>query len=126
MILTKPDRIYQVFLFFYTFVVHMFKLKKHLAFLGIIVLLIPSAVQFLHAHDNHEHTVCVSKKDKHFHEKDFDCSKLHYPLKVYSYDTNLVYSVTLEHQYKSIFNQHELLTVHAVVKKSPRAPPFVM
>lgn len=100
------------------------QLKKHIALLSIFVLLIPSAIQMAHAFEDHEHIVCTSKYDQHFHEDDADCSELHYQLKVFSHEISNAYKTVSLDNYKSRFNlQPQFIPVYHVVKSLPRAPP---
>lgn len=99
-------------------------LKKHIALLSIFVLLIPSVVQIVHAFEEHEHTICTSKYDQHFHEDDVDCLEMHYQLKVFNHDFNSDYDLVSLDNFKSRFNlQPQFISVSHVVKILPRGPP---
>lgn len=100
------------------------RLKKHIALLSFFVLLIPTIVQLAHTFEDHEHVVCTSKYDQHFHEDDADCSELHYQLKVFSHEISDTYEVVSLDNFKSSFNlQPQFIPVYHVVKTLPRAPP---
>ena len=102
----------------------MYRFKKHIAFFGLLVLLIPFVIQFEHAFENHEHTVCTSTDDHHFHEQELDCSLLHYQLQVFSYTTASNYAVIPQHFYKTSYNQQpQVISVVYFDKRTTRGPP---
>ncbi len=102
----------------------MYSFKKHIAFLSLLVLLIPSVIQIAHAFENHEHSVCTSINDHHFHEQELDCSLLHYQLQVFSYTVASNYAVIPVHFYKKEYNeQPQVISVVYSDKKSTRGPP---
>ena len=99
--------------------------KKHIAFLSLLVLLIPSVIQFEHVFENHEHTICTATDDHHFHEQELDCSLLHYQLQVFSYTTASNHAVIPLHFYKTTYNeQPQVLSVVYTDKKNTRGPPY--
>ncbi|WNW02464.1 hypothetical protein RRF68_03290 [Tenacibaculum sp. HL-MS23] len=103
----------------------MLRFKKHIALLSLFVLLIPSVIQLAHTLENHEHAVCTSINDHHFHEKELDCSLLHYQLQVFSYTTASNYAVIPQHFYKTTYNeQPQVISVVYVDKKLTRGPPY--
>lgn len=70
--------------------------KKNLLVKGfsailIIALLLPFALKFEHIFENHRHTVCKSKIEKHFHPLNNDCHYLNYNINFFNYKNNLVF-----------------------------------
>ncbi|WP_299104644.1 hypothetical protein [uncultured Tenacibaculum sp.] len=99
-------------------------LKKYIALLSIFVLLIPSVIQIAHAFEEHEHIVCTSKYDQHFHQDDADCAEMHYQLKVFNHTFSTDYDLVSLDNFKSRFNlKPQFNSVSHVVKRLPRAPP---
>ena len=103
----------------------MFSLKRHIALLSILILLLPSAILFAHTFENHKHTVCSSTNEHHFHEQELDCSILNFNFEVFSLDFNSEYNLIHIAYFKTRFNlQPQFIPVHHVVKTLPRGPPF--
>ncbi|CAM1355075.1 hypothetical protein [Tenacibaculum halocynthiae] len=104
----------------------MFRFKKHIIFLSLLVLLLPSVIQCIHAFENHEHIICSSIDEHHFHEQEIDCSILHFQVGVTTYDYPFDYQIISEEIYNPQFNQPLTVTLHNTNKKTPRGPPFVI
>lgn len=103
----------------------MLSIKKHIALLSLFVLLFPSAIQLAHTFENHEHTVCTSTNDQHFHKKELDCSLLHFNFEVFALNFNSDYNLIAVLYFKTLFNdQPQFIPVNHIVKALPRAPPF--
>lgn len=103
----------------------MFSIKRHIALLSLFVLLLPSAIQLAHTFENHEHTVCTSTDNQHFHEQELDCSQLHFNFEVFSFTATSNYAVIPQHFYKKEYNeQPQLVSVVYSEKKSSRGPPY--
>jgi len=86
---------------------------------------LPSAIQLVHALENHEHTVCVSKTDTHIHANEFDCDIFHRPHQTLGYELPSTLDVIPTHYYTT--TSKEIPQVFLVVfqnKKNPRGPPF--
>lgn len=89
------------------------------------MLLLPTVVLTIHLFENHEHTVCSSTNEHHFHEQDLDCSLAHYHFNTFTYQTAENFSVVPKHFYKSDYaTQPQLISFVYAEKKSSRAPPF--
>lgn len=103
----------------------MFNLKRHIALLFVLVLLVPLIVQTIHAiNDNHEHIVCKSINEQHIHKQDLDCSELHFPLKTLALNLTFCNKVTTKQFYKSNFNrQSQIFLAVYNSYKSSRGPP---
>ena len=104
----------------------MFRFKKHIALLSIFMLLLPTIVLTAHLFENHEHTVCSSVNDHHFHEKELDCSLDHYQFSTSTYKATESYTVIPKHFYKTDYEvKPQLISFIYVDKKSSRGPPIV-
>ncbi len=90
-------------------------------------MLTPLAIQVIHVFENHEHSVCVSINDPHFHDNDnLDCEQLHYLQKVFSTKVCNDYEPIAQQFY--IDKSHEQPSILKVVhssNQSSRAPPKV-
>ncbi|WP_418652856.1 hypothetical protein [Tenacibaculum soleae] len=90
-----------------------------------LVLLLPSVIQIAHTFGNHNHTVCRSVNEHHFHEQDLDCSLLHYKLQIFTYTAISNYAVIPKHFYKITYNeQPQVTSVVYSDKKHTRGPPY--
>ena len=49
-----------------------------LSYILILVFLFPIGIGFSHTLENHEHTICIAKKEKHIHSQKINCSYLNY------------------------------------------------
>ncbi len=99
--------------------------KKHIALFYLVVFLFPIGMQTLHAFEEHHHTVCTSKVEKHFHQKEIDCSVYHFQFQLFNNDADAFQQLT-KHFFKTKIENGYLSFVpfqyHS--KKSSRAPPF--
>jgi len=89
----------------------------------LVIFFIPIVVNVVHDFLNHEHTVCTSKIEQHFHEKNIDC-KLHLikdiDSSLASNEYNLLNNViTL----KNVNTQYNFLKNHYQLSFSLRGPP---
>ncbi|WP_435262811.1 hypothetical protein [Tenacibaculum sp. nBUS_03] len=104
----------------------MLRFKKHITFFGLLVLLLPSVIQCVHAFENHEHIVCSSVDEHHFHEQEIDCSILHFQVGVTTFEHSNDYNVIKTNIYNPQFNQPLTVLLYNTNKKTPRVPPFVI
>ncbi len=103
----------------------MFRLKRHIALVSILVLLLPSVILLVHSFENHKHPVCSSTSEQHFHEQELNCSLLNFNFQVFSLDFNSSYDLIPVTYFKTRQNlQPQFIPVHHVVKILPRGPPF--
>ena len=79
----------------------------------------------LHVIENHEHTVCISKTEKHIHANEIDCDLLHRPYQTYAFEIPSRLDVIPKHYYTSTTETAaQLFHVVFLSKKNPRGPPF--
>lgn len=103
----------------------MSRFKKHIAILSIFMLLLPTIVLTVHLFENHEHTICTSINEHHFHEQELDCSFAHYQFSIFTYKTAESYNVIPQHFYKVDYGVlPQLISFVYSDKKSSRAPPY--
>lgn len=60
-----------------------------IALLLFVALAIPTAIQFSHALENHEHTICTNDNDTHLHEADIDCSLRDFQNTTFNFSLNI-------------------------------------
>lgn len=102
------------------------KLFKHIITHALILtVLLPFAVQLIHAFEHHEH-ICI-ESDIHIDEHELDCSVFHFKINQNSIDFNSEEFLTENTILKStIFNIEEQKSSINVQYKSSRAPPFLL
>jgi len=88
------------------------------------IVILPYAIQTIHAFQGHEHKTCSAMKVKHFHQKENDCGVYHLILNQYSIDfsdENIleVYNLFKVNPYKYYNNTY----IFHIQSKSSRAPP---
>ncbi|MFY0604134.1 MAG: hypothetical protein JXQ93_09300 [Flavobacteriaceae bacterium] len=87
------------------------------------VVFLPAAVQLLHIFNDHEHTVCVSKNDAHFHQKDLDCVLCHLQGETY-WVSNEIDFVALKNELLVFNNKpYNFLSNYQQLSFSLRGPP---
>jgi hypothetical protein len=88
-------------------------------------LFIPATVQLIHVIEGHEHQVCVSSDEQHFHENEFDCSQFHRPFQTLTIDFPN-HSVVIPQQYyvETPNSYIQEKGIQLVSKKNPRGPPY--
>jgi hypothetical protein len=95
------------------------------ALLLLLIIIVPSIIQTVHAFENHEHTVCTATDVKHIHSQDIDCSVFHFQIQQYSFDFSTNYEfvnflVTIQK-----FNNYTPSEYHTyLISKSSRGPPY--
>lgn len=90
-----------------------------------IVFLSQFALQIAHVLENHEHEVCLSKTEKHIHEKNPDCKELHYLIKINSSNIQENFDIDSYNQITSIDDAVKSSDYsYNLTKKSSRAPPI--
>lgn len=105
----------------------MLKLKKYIIPFFLFALLLPTAIQVIHALNKHEHVVCISKTEQHLHELENDCSDLHLQLTVFYYNLNKPSLLVNELVFAKKANyKSQQLTTNYSSNKSSRAPPIVI
>lgn len=99
--------------------------KKHTGLLLVLLFLTPTIITTYHSFiEEHTHVLCTSKKDKHIHELENDCSHLHLHLE--AFHINLVANHELftenNHINKSVDKAQQLKSSFFSLKSS-RGPP---
>ncbi len=109
----------------------MSKIKLHIhQFISIVlitIVLLPFAIQFSHAFEKHEHSVCNAQNVVHLHQHKTDCSICHYQINFNTIDfsTNFILAsaiIIVEKNYTTE-DQNSSIKLHY---KSSRAPPILL
>ena len=90
----------------------------------ICLLFIPASVQLAHAFEVHEHVICTSENEQHFHVDEIDCVICHLQAETHGILTNNDYNNTLNFhtiEYNNFYNSYHN---HQHLSYSLRAPPI--
>ena len=89
-----------------------------------IVVLLPFALQTLHAFEGHEHNYCTAKNEKHFHKKEVDCHFYHLKITNNSYDINNDFTIVGPQLYFQVFDFYNQTYFYTTQNsKYSRGPP---
>ncbi|MDY7396107.1 hypothetical protein UMM65_12725 [Aureibaculum sp. 2210JD6-5] len=88
------------------------------------IVLLPFALQTLHAFESHEHNYCNAENEKHFHKEEIDCHFYHLKITYNSFDFNNGFTIIEPTVYFQLFDSYNQ-TYHSSFQssKSSRAPP---
>ncbi|PNQ73133.1 hypothetical protein C1T31_09095 [Hanstruepera neustonica] len=108
----------------------MLKDKPHkiiitLSLLLVVSLLVPSAVKFAHAFENHKHEVCTNKSSVHIHTLDLDCE--FYKFKIanqFVHKFKNVDFINIEDNHGITESQYQFISEYQRLQFSLRGPPF--
>lgn len=108
------------------------KLKKHIAFkiltvLLSVTLLVPTATKFAHIFAHHKHDICLGEKATHLHELNIDCN-------FYKFKLTTVYNIsffnfnlfTPKEQPLEIVSQYQFLSKYQRLQIALRGPPAII
>jgi len=88
-------------------------------------IVLPFAIQTLHALEGHEHTVCTAENEHHFHQQKVDCGIYHQNTKHNSFDFsndfNLKSPPFFKKKYTYFYQHKQPLNLQL---KTSRAPPI--
>lgn len=89
-----------------------------------LVVLLPFALQTLHAVENHEHNYCTAENEKHFHKEEIDCHFNHLTITYNWFDLNNDFTIIRTQTFFQLFDSYTQ-TYHYSYQssKSSRAPP---
>lgn len=99
-------------------------LKKYSILVLSIVVFLPTVVQLVHVFEKHEHTICVSESDQHFHQKDLDCVLCHLQGETYGIITENYEVIFNKEQPASVSKKYNFLSNYQQLSFSLRGPPF--
>jgi len=88
------------------------------------LLLLPSTIQAVHAFSDHDHIVCVSDTEHHFHADELDCSLCHLQAETHGILPNYDIATLLnsdEFENNKFYNYYHN---HQHLSYSLRAPPI--
>ncbi len=89
------------------------------------IIVLPFAVQTLHALEGHEHTVCTAENEQHFHQQEVNCSVYHQIIEYNSFDFSVKFDLKKPLSFKHIstcFYQKKYTS--SIQLKASRAPPY--
>ncbi|AUC84521.1 hypothetical protein CW731_04045 [Polaribacter sp. ALD11] len=87
--------------------------------------MIPASIQIVHAFENHEHTICTSLVENHFHQDNAGCDEFHKQLTIFSVEFSSNFDVIPTHFYSTTFiDKPQRIKEVYHSKKSSRGPPF--
>lgn len=101
-----------------------YKLLAGIAMILCFVLLVPSAVKFLHIFENHQHETCLGEHTTHLHKIDKDCE--FYKFKVnqpFTFSNTNYTEVKKDLKTQKIFFNYNFSNSHQPLYFSLRAPP---
>lgn len=89
------------------------------------IVVLPFAVQTLHAIEGHEHTVCTAENEHHFHQQEVDCSTYHQIIEHNAIKFSIKFELKTLAVFKKIYtyNYQNKYPSHLQFKAS-RAPPY--
>ena len=86
--------------------------------------MLPATIKLVHLLENHEHVVCTSKTEQHFHEIEIDCTFCHVQSEIFTTEFTSNYDVIPQHFYSDISSkQPQKIKVVYHSKKTSRGPP---
>jgi len=110
---------------------HLRDILKSVVLIGLIsVLLTPSALNFLHSFEHHEHVIdCDEREKTHLHEIEFDCSFIQLYATPQIYDSIVYFSLEENfHYHSSIHSGYSNEHLHNIFigNKPVRGPPVLI
>lgn len=88
------------------------------------IVLLPFALQTLHALEGHEHNFCNAEIEQHFHKKEIECHFNHLNITYNSFDFNSSFTLVKPQAYFQLFDSyHQTYFYSFESSKSSRAPP---
>lgn len=98
-------------------------LKKYSIVCLSIVIFLPAIVQLVHTFEKHEHGICISKDDQHFHQKDPDCVLCHLQGETYAILNDRDFPVFNSEEQILLSTQYNFLSNYQQLSFSLRGPP---
>ena len=103
------------------------KIRHTISSVLLLAVLLPFAVQFIHAFEKHEHLTCNSQNKIHFDTHEVDCSVFHF--KINTNKINFESGITFlenDFEFEKIYSQTLQLKAVKLYYKASRAPPFLL
>ncbi len=90
-----------------------------------LIIVLPFAIQTLHALEGHEHLVCTAENEHHFHQQEVNCSIYHQIIE----QNAIAFSVKFELKPPQSFKQnctyfYQNKYTSSIQFKTSRAPPY--
>ena len=108
----------------------MTRLKDHIIFKSLIIvlsitLILPSFVKLSHSFAEHEHIVCSTPQDTHFHSYDLDCAFYKFKISTqYTLDFEAFVLITSEFPTDSVLGNFNFLSYSKSILSTLRGPPM--
>ncbi len=101
--------------------------KVFTALLLVFALMLPTAIQFSHIYENHEHVICNDDQSIHYHEAVPDCSVCHFHQQSFNYDL-ISYIEIIEIYNTKKTEDHFSSSLHSLKINRPqlRGPPSIL
>ena len=87
------------------------------------MLFLPSSIQIAHAFESHEHIICSSDVEHHFHEDDIECVLCHLQADSYAVLNREVYDIEMVQHTNEYLKQYNFFKSHQHLSFSLRGPP---
>lgn len=91
------------------------------------IIVLPFAVQTLHALEGHEHTVCTAENEHHFHQQEVNCNIYHQIIEQNAIDFSIKFDLKPPLSFKrscTYFYQNKYTS--SIQLKASRAPPILL
>lgn len=98
-------------------------LKKYSILCLSIVVFLPAIVQLVHHFEKHEHGICISKDDQHFHQKDPECQLCHLQGETFAIINDGDYTIFNPQEQILVSTQYNFLSNYQQLSFSLRGPP---
>ena len=97
--------------------------KKYSIICLSIVVFLPTIVQLVHTFEKHEHGICISKDDQHFHQKDSDCALCHLQAETHAILNDRSFPVFNAKEQILLRTRYNFLSNYQQLSFSLRGPP---
>ncbi len=89
-----------------------------------VLVFMPAVVQLVHTFEKHEHGICISKDDQHFHQKDPECVLCHLQGETFAIITEEDFPVFNNKEQLLVSTQYNFLSNYQQLSFSLRGPPI--
>ena len=90
----------------------------------IILLVLPSSIELVHAFEKHEQIICFSQEENHLHQIDYKCELCHLQVKTFATIPNQLFFFTEEKFTIKNTKNYQFLFNHQELSFPLRGPPF--
>lgn len=90
----------------------------------ICLLFVPASIQIIHAFETHEHIICTSEDEQHFHVDDMECILCHLQAETHGIIQKSDYETLTRSNFIEEVNFYNFYHNHQHLSYSLRAPPI--